>query len=404
MEEIEKQKQEALENVKKTATEAATTVVDAKIEEIVKKFENVTSKESTDEMKAEFTKSLQELQAKVKEIKQTGGNKAEKSFNEHLAEAIEKNAEAIQGFKKGSPEVSIVMKDVGDMSIVGNFTNPTPFIQEVNTNLITSPYNRVWLADLLPQATSKSNSVLYPKENGGEGGAAHWNGSGNKAQMDFDLTSQSAFFKWLAGVVVVEREMLDDIPWLTSYLQKKMLLSLKTKENDFVLNGTAALDTNRVAGILESATAYDGDFTNFGEMIIDAAYGQIPTGTNDFYMPTNVVLNPRDTVAIGLNKAAGSGEYDLPMNTVAFANGQLSIAGLQTVGTTQMTKNNFLAFDKNATMFVRRMSPEIRLFEDATLAKTNKVMFRIEERVTLAIFNNLGLVKGTYVPAGESEE
>lgn len=398
MEEIEKQKQEALENVKKTATEAATTLVDAKIEEIVSKFDNVTSKEATDEMKAEFTKSMQELQANFKEFRQTRGNKAEKSFNEYLAEAIEKNAEAIQGFKKGSPEVSIVMKDVGNMSIAGNFTGSTPFIQEVNTSLITSPYNRVWLADLLPQATSKSNSVLYPKENGGEGGAAHWNGEGNKAQMDFDLTSQSAFFKWIAGYVIIDREMLDDIQWLTAYLQQKMLVSLKTAENNFVLNGTAGGDTNRVAGIHESATAYDGTYANFTEMIIDGAYGQIPTGTFDFYQPTNVVLNPRDTVAIGLNKASGSGEYDLPSNTVAFERGQLSIAGLQTVGTTSMVRNNWLAFDKNATMFLRRMSPEIRLFEDATLAKTNKVMFRIEERVTLAIFNDKALVKGTYTP------
>ena len=64
-----------------------------------------------------------------------------------------------------------------------------------------------------------------------------------------------------------------------------------------------------------------------------------------------------------------------------------------------MSANNFLAFDKNAVMFLRRMNPEIRMFEDATLAKANKVMFRIEERVSMAIFNDNALVKGTYVPA-----
>jgi hypothetical protein len=45
------------------------------------------------------------------------------------------------------------------------------------------------------------------------------------------------------------------------------------------------------------------------------------------------------------------------------------------------------------------MATEIRMFEDAALAKKNKVMFRIEERVSMAIFNNDAIVKGTYVPA-----
>lgn len=400
MENLEKEKQEALENIKKTATEAATEAVTVKMDEISKKFEAVASKDEAETLKAEFNTSMQELKAQIKELKQVGGNAREKTFNENLAAVIKENAEQIKSFKKGSSEIALTMKTVGDMSIGANFTGSTPFIQEVSSNLITSPYNRIWLADLLPQATSTANSIIYPKENGGEGGVAHWT-SGDKEQIDYDLTSQSAFFKWLAGHVVVDREMLDDIPWLTSYLQQKMLVSLKTEENDFVLNGTAALDTNRVAGILESATDYDGDFTNFTEMIIDAAYGQIPAGTNDFYQPTNVVLHPRDTVAIGLNKAAGSGEYDLPSNSVTFGNGKLAIAGLQTVGTTAMDQNDFLAFDKNAVMFLRRMNPEIRMYEDAALAKKNKVMFRIEERVSMAIFNDLALVKGTYTPAAE---
>ena len=400
MEEVEKTKQEALDNIKKTATDAATEAVTAKMDEISKKFEAVTSKDEAETLKTEFNTSMQELKAQIKELKQVGGNAREKTFNENLAAVIKENAEQIKAFKKGSNEITLTMKAVGDMSIGANFTGATPFIQEVNSNLITSPYNRIWLADLLPQATSTANSILYPKENGGEGGVSHWT-SGDKEQIDYNLTSTSAFFKWLAGYVIVDREMLDDISWLTAYLQQKMLVSLKTAENDFVLNGTAALDTNRVAGILESATSYDGTLTNFTEMIIDAAYGQIPAGTKDVYHPTNVVLHPRDTVAIGLNKAAGSGEYDLPSNSVTFGNGKLAIAGLQTVGTTAMDQNDFLAFDKNAVMFLRRMSPEIRMFEDSTLAKKNKVMFRIEERVSMAIFNDLALVKGTYTPAGE---
>ena len=60
-----------------------------------------------------------------------------------------------------------------------------------------------------------------------------------------------------------------------------------------------------------------------------------------------------------MNKATGSGEYDLPQNkSVAFAQGKLQIAGLDTVPTTSLTADNFLTLDRNAVMFVRRMNPK----------------------------------------------
>jgi hypothetical protein len=49
-------------------------------------------------------------------------------------------------------------------------------------------------------------------------------------------------------------------------------------------------------------------------------------------------------------------------------------------------------------MFIRRMNPELRMFEDATLAKKNKIMFRIEERATVIGFNNKAIVKGLLTP------
>jgi HK97 family phage major capsid protein len=316
-----------------------------------------------------------------------------KTFNQILGEVIKENAEAIQNHRKGEV-LTLELKAVGDMSIAANFPGATPFNQDVRTDLIPKPYDRVWLSDYLPQGSTTKGSVVYPKQNGGEGGAATWvTGSGNKAQMDYDLTSQSAFVKWIAGFVIVDREMLDDLEFMTSYIQSQMLISLKVAENDFILNGTA--DTNPVQGLLDVATAYDGAFTAAVDKIVDAAYGQIPEDTFEFYQGNTAILNVRDGVKIGLNKAEGSGEYDLPPGTVAFQNGRLQVAGLNIATTTQLGANNFLAFDKTATLLINRLAPELRMFEDAALAKQNKVMFRIEERITLAIFNNAAVVKGS---------
>lgn len=383
----------------KEQTEAVKTQLQKSLEDTkgelqksIDKLEEEMYAKSAKVVKDEMTKFREEQEAKA--ATNLGGKPETKSFNEYLTETIEANADKIKNFKTGAGEERFEMKSVGDMSITANFPSANTLFQDVRNQLIETPYNRTWLADLLPQGTSGGTSIIYPKENGGEGGAALWTDkTTDKPEMDFDLTSQSAFFKWLAGIVIVDREMLDDIPFLMSYLQRKMLISLKTAENTFVLSGSA--DTNPVTGILAAATAYDGTYTKPVERILDAAWGQLVEGTQEAYNPTNVILTPRNSVAIGLNTATGSGEYDLPPGSVGFVNGQLTIGGLQTVKTTSVGAGNFIAFDKNALMFVRRMAPELRLFEDAALAKKNKVMFRIEERATLAIFNNKAIIKGT---------
>lgn len=332
-----------------------------------------------------------------------------KSFNDYLEDTILRYADQIKGFKRGGAELKMDMmpehkdkspdgirevKAVGDMSITANFSTAGPWTQQVQQSLIPKPYNRVWLADVLPQGTSNSASIIYPKENGGEGAAALWTDpTADKAQIDYDFTTQTSYFKWIAGWVVIAREMLDDIPFMLSYLKNKMLISLKTAENDFILNGST--DTNPVQGMLDVATVYHGAYTNDVDRYIDAGWGQIVTDTFDFYNPTNIILTPNDAVKVMLNKAGGSGEYDLPNNSVQIANsGALSLSGIDVVRTTQIGGGNFLVFDKNALMFIRRMQPELRMFEDAVLAKKNKIMFRVEERATLAIFNNLAIVSG----------
>ena len=402
-----KEQLEALKNDLSTGFETKSKLdIQAALEEFEKKSKEVVEKD----MKAFFEKEAEALKADFQtksklqqdhldaldiRLKQASGQAPleVKTFNQVIAEVIKENAEAIQGHRKGTV-LNLELKTVGDMSIAANFPGSTPWNQDVREMMIPKPYDRVWLSDYLPQGSTTKGSVIYPKQNGGEGEAGTWvTGSGNKPQMDYDLTSQSSFVKWIAGFVIVDREMLDDLEFMTSYIQSQMLISLKVAENDFILNGTA--DTNPVQGLLDAATTYDGTFTAAVDKIVDAAYGQIPEDTFEFYQGNTAILNVRDGVAIGLNKAEGSGEYDLPPGTVAFENGRLRIAGLNIATTTQLGADNFLSFDRTATLLINRLAPELRMFEDADLAKQNKVMFRIEERITLAIFNDNAIVKGT---------
>lgn len=338
----------------------------------------------------EFAEKMQE-QLDALDVKMQKGNRGQietKSFNEVLAETIEANYENIKNLKPNSGTTNLEMKAVGDMSIAGNFSGATALYQDVRPLMVT-PYGNPFLGDILPGGTSNGTQLVVPKENGGEGGIDVWSESGNKAQVDYDFTSQVVPFKWIAGWVVIDRAMLDDISWLTSYLQQRLLLDLKKRETAFILN-------EATTGMIAQATAYDGTYTNDVEKVIDAAYGQIVDGTDGGYNPTTIITRGRDAVKLGLNKATGSGEFDLPEGSMSFNNGTLNIGGLQSITTTAIASGNFLVFDRSATQFVKKLQPELRIFEDAALAKQNKIMFRIEERAALAVYNSKALVKGTF--------
>lgn len=400
--------EEQLAELKKGLETAFETKNKASIAEEIKSFETkfteLESKakglfdEELKTVKADFeekSKGMQEhldkLDVKFQSFKGGSKNVEAKSFNDVIAETIEAKAAEISNYKPKSGGLEFEMKAVGDMSIGGNFPAATALYQDTRA-LFINPYERQFLGDILPGGTSSGTQLVYPQENGGEGGVDEWErADGDKPQVDYDFITQTIPFSWIAGIAIVEREMLDDIPWLISYLQNRLLLDLKTKENDFILN-------RAVTGLIAKATPYSGSFTEPVDRIIDAAWGQIVEDTFDMYSPTHVIVRPREAVKIGLNKASGSGEYDLPQGSVAFANGKLTVGGLDVLGTTSMAANNFLAIDARSTQFIKRLAPELRMFEDAALAKVNKVMFRIEERVALATYAPKALVKGLLEP------
>jgi len=402
-----------LETLTKTEVKAALDKVEEQIKAIETKADKTeveTLKTQLAELKTAADKNQKWIDAKVIESKRqkTGGNE-EKSFNDYLGETIEKNADTIRNYRRNGGELrfdlmpeaekvegkSVEVKTVGNMSLSNNFPGATSVYQDVRGPIIESPYNRIWVADLLPQGTSTGTQVVYPKETGpaagSEGGVGVWTDyTTDKPQVDWDFTPQTASFTWIAGWCVVQRDMLDDIPWMTSYLQSRLLISLKTAETDFVLNGSGA-----IPGLQDVASVYNGTMTVPVDRIIDAALGQIPDATSEFYQGDLVIARLRDLITkIGLNKSGGSEEYDLPSGAVAFNNGKVTIGTLNVVGTTAIPFDTFYALDTRATMFIRRIQPELRMFEDATLAKKNQVMFRIEERAALIVFNNAAIVKG----------
>lgn len=349
--------------------------------------------EDLEKAKGEFEADLAKLEVKMKEY-QNAGSKKEEHFNDVMCKAIEEHAAELKSFGKGK-KASLQMKAVGDM-FTSNFSgssyaNITTDYRQGVLPLLTE---RVWMSDVLPSGTTDQGNIWYPRHTGGEGGAAPWEMTSPataKPQIDFDFDGVNTPVEWIAGYVKVPRAMLDDVKWLQSFLRQNMLLSLKKAENNQILNGNGA--SPQLKGIIPQASSYDGDYTIAVERIVDAGYGQVNEADGNANL---AILHPRDAVAIALNKASGSGEYDLPPGTIGYVNGRLTIAGMTVVQTKEVIRGNFLVGDNNASQFITRLSPELRVFEqNEDDALKNLIMFRIEERAALVTYYPTWWVKGT---------
>jgi HK97 family phage major capsid protein len=381
--------QQGLEAVKAAMNEAIAEKMKGALEKSEASVKAASDRiEAIEKEKGELEAQLNALEVKMKDMK--APNEKQEHFNDVLAKAIQENADKLKSFSKGQ-NLALELKAVGDMSTAnfdtGVYANLTTDFRQSPLPL---PTERIWMRNVLPSGTTNAGNIWYPRHTGGEGGAAPWN-TGNKPQIDFDFDGVNAPVEWIAGFVKIPRAMLDDVAWMTSFLQQNMLLSLYKAENNQILNGNGT--SPQLKGIIPQATAYDGDYTVAVERIIDAGYGQVNENEGNANL---ALLHPRDAVAIILNKASGSGEYDLPPGTIGFVNNRLTIAGMNVVQTKEITQGNFLVGDNMASQFVTRLSPELRVFEqNEDDAKKNMVMFRIEERAALATYYPTWWVKGT---------
>lgn len=377
----------------KEKAEGAATLAQKAMDSIA---EFLKTKEATDKEIVDLKSANEELRKDFNELasKKATVPAEPQSFKSLIAEGLkEKQAEfsSLAGNKK-KLDTSIELKVVGDINFANFGTGAyAAATTEVRQGLYQSPFSPLWLRNILPSGSTSSAAIQYLRENGGEGAAAVWtdeNTPSAKPQVDFDWELVTDTVDWIAGWTKIHRSMLDDITWMQSFLSNQLIYGrrgLFVAENGLITDAFAA-----------NSVAYDGDKTIPVERIYDAAFGQL----RDFYFnPTHILMNHRDLVNyVALNKASGSGEYDLPIGSVVVVNGQMSIGGVPVLGVPNLPQGEFQVIDNTATQFVSRMSPEVRFFDqNEDDAKKNLVMVRAEERAAVLIFDENAIITGDLV-------
>lgn len=387
--------QEVKTGLESFKTDANKTIGEQKsaLESLREKLAGLAESTAVDQLKKDFDA----LALKVNESGEIKGAKVV-SFQDSFAKAIEEGKETLQAIangkadqKTGRPGGSIELKD---MSFSNFGTGAYEAIStETRSGVYQSPFNPVWLRNIVPSGTTNSEVIQYLRENGGSGSAAVWDGRAvelaNKPEVQFDFSLVSENVEWIAAITRLPRQMLMDAAFLNTYIPNQLLYGrrgLLVAENALIYN--ALTDA-------ANSTAYDGALTNPVEVIYDAALGQI---RDNYFAATHILMNNRDVVnLIALNKASGSGEYDLPPGLSAVINGQLTIGGIPVVGLPQIPQGEFVVFDARATQFVSRMSPEVRFFEeDRDNVPKNLITIRAEERAAFLVFDSLAVITGSF--------
>jgi len=343
---------------------------------------------------------MADIEAAVVDLKKAGfkevKNKGIKSLKEYFADGFADAKEKMKGIvgKTGTNFNVMLTKAAEDLDD-SNFSNGSLEIATTDRSrgLFQQPFMPQWFRNLLPSGSTSKGIIQYLKENGSDGAAAVWDGTGEIAALTAKpgvsplFTAVTEEVIWIAGIIRIKREMLDDIEWLQGYLARFLTTGktgLWVAENTQIYNKLVA-----------NSTPYNGDKTIPVEIIYDAAFGQL---ADNYYFNPTILMNSRDVVSlIALNKADTSGEYNLPPNTVVVVNGQLTIGGAIVVGAPNVPQGDYLVFDPSATEFISRMSPEVRFFEqDRDNVIKNLITVRAEERILAIVYDETGVISGSF--------
>ena len=397
---------------------------DAQIEEIKAAAEEAKTAKETEikdiqEKLAVTVKALELIDVRVKGMRsQTAKTPVErKSFSTAVSEMFEEKADDIAKFTRGettklaleikSSENPLQTKAVADVS-TANVTGGSVWGAVYKPGIITNPNQIGHMRNFLNVVPAGPGTDYYfMKENGnGEGApaptaekqaAAATNvGTGLKPSFDVDLVESSVKFETIAGLMIVSKKAMNNIPNFMNYINLRVPEKLLDVEDAQILYGDGT--SPNLSGLLHSGnyTASTSAATKLCEAIIDDL--ALLEDTNK-RLAIGIWVRPVDYWGIFKETATGSGEYDLPKN-VTFTGGQLFIGGVPVFKTTALTSGDYFIEAAMGTDLLVQENIRLEFFnQHASLAATNQILVRVEETVALPIYGASYRVLGA-VPSG----
>ena len=251
------------------------------------------------------------------------------------------------------------------------------------------PDRRMTVRDLLTPGRMAGNTIEYVQETGFVNNAAPVAEGAAKPGSDIKLDLKSTSAKVIAHWMKASRQALDDVSFLRSMIDQRLLFGLAYAEENQLLNGDGT--GQNLSGLITNATAYSAEFTPSSATAIDTMRLAMLQAALAEYPATGHVMHPTDWARIELTKDAG-GQYIIgyPQGSV-----QPTLWGLPVVATQAITADKFLtgAFRMGAQIFDRWDARVEVGYVNDDFTK-NLVTILGEERLALAIYRPEAFVFG----------
>jgi HK97 family phage major capsid protein len=365
-----------------------------KVAAIEVKFDEIDKRIKESEIAAQRTRLAEETRGK--------------SFEDRLKEAVDENHDNVQKFIKGeNKKLNLELKAVGAVS-TGSVSGSANY-GAANDGKLVPLQNQIGHIRNLPNFTVRpygpATDYYFMKEVAGEGSiaptsettsaaSATTQATGLKPQFDIRFAEASVKFEWIAGWMLMSRKALMNIPGFLSTLNARLPEKLLDVEDAQILYGSGT--SPEIKGILTSGNFVAGSAAG-STPLVEKIINDI-TVLEDTHkrLANGILLRPAQYNGMFLNKATGSGEYDLPPG-VTFVNGVLYILGVPVAKTTALTSPDYVVGDfQNGAELLVQEAINIQLFDqDGTNVRTNQITARIEEYAALPVYGSNFFVKGS---------
>lgn len=271
-------------------------------------------------------------------------------------------------------------------------TTASPVVQPMVTpGALPILFNRLTVADLIPQATTTSKVVRSIVETTATNAAAAVAEEGLKPESTIIFDEVDENVAKIATILRASDEMLDDLGWVAGYLNQRGVLFVRIEEEDQLLNGNGT--PPNLSGILDRSGLQTAEA---GGISADNIYNQITNIRADAFLePDALVIHPTDWETLRLTKDSNNQYYAGGPFTGAYGNNGIStdsIWGLRAVVTPAIAVGTALvgAFATSAQIFRRSGITVDVTNTDGEDWRYNRVAFRFEERLALAVYRPQG--------------
>jgi HK97 family phage major capsid protein len=304
-----------------------------------------------------------------------------KGLEEKLTGGFGRGISGSTNFELKEGQAAMHFKAVGDMTnanLTGGYAS-----RDIRPAIISNPYRKIRVRSLLPVGSTSSPVVEYLKHTGGEGGVGFQTAEGAaKPKVDFDFQMVSQTLRTIAVFARVSKQMLDDIPRLSSFISNQLTEQWFDFEDNQIINGDGT--GQNFDGILKNATdyvaGYGGTKTVFQHLV--GAIAQLETNNFD---ANGILIHPMDFVNL-LTYKTTTGEFDHP-GLVYGADNILRLYGTPIVKNSAIGQGHAIVGDWTKAELIVRDGLQFDLsYDDADNFTKNQVTLRLEARELLAIY------------------